>query len=405
MQCVILAGGLGTRLGELTSATPKPMLAVAGIPFLRRLVDEILRFGFDEIVLLAGYRAEVVQAYFATAQCGARIRVIAELEPLGTGGSLRAAAAALEPSFLLSNGDSWFDFNLLDLSTGDGEQAVRIALRHLPDARRFGVVELAPDGRVVSMKERPEQPGPGLINGGVYWVNRDKLMVAIPEDRPSSLERELLPALAAAGRLAGRAYDGAFIDIGVPEEFERAQGLFPVRRGAVFFDRDGTLNHDAGYTHRSHDFRWIGGAPEAIRAVNDAGLFAFVITNQSGVARGLYTEADVLALHGWMAERLRYWGAHIDAFSYCPHHPEGASACYARPCRRRKPAPGMIEDLLQAWSVDPARSLVVGDSPTDMQAAAAAGLRGALFRGGRLDKFISDVTSDLLRPARSDCRA
>ena len=105
MQCAILVGGLGTRLGALTSGTPKPMLPVAGVPFLRRLVDEVARFGFDEIVLLAGYRADAVRAHFATARCAARVRVVVEAQPLGTGGALRVAARELAPSFLLSNGD------------------------------------------------------------------------------------------------------------------------------------------------------------------------------------------------------------------------------------------------------------------------------------------------------------
>jgi D,D-heptose 1,7-bisphosphate phosphatase len=397
MQCVILVGGLGTRLGALTVGTPKPMLPVAGVPFLRRLVDDVARFGFDEVILLAGYRADAVRAHFATARCAVRVHVITEADPLGTGGALRAAARKLAPSFLLSNGDSWFDFNLLDLATGDWPAAVRMALRHVPDPARFGVVDLAANGRIALMRERPDRPGPGLINAGVYWADRDVLLGAIPESCPSSLEREALPALAAGGLLAGRAYDGAFIDIGVTDELERAQGVFPVRRGAVFFDRDGTLNHDPGHTHRIETFRWIEGAVEAIRAVNDAGLFAFVITNQSGVARGLYAEDDVLSLHSWMAERMRDSGAHVDAFSFCPHHLEGAVPRYRRPCRCRKPAPGMIEDLLEAWPVDPARSLVVGDSPTDMAAAAAAGLRGALFCGGRLDAFLVRTASDLLR--------
>jgi D,D-heptose 1,7-bisphosphate phosphatase len=404
MQCVILVGGLGTRLGALTSSTPKPMLPVAGVPFLRRLVDDVARFGFDEIVLLAGYRADEVRAYFATTPCAARVRVVVEAEPLGTGGALRAAARELAPSFLLSNGDSWFDFNLLDLATGDWPAALRMALRYVPDAGRFGVVDLAPDGRVAAMRERPEGSGPSIINGGVYWVDRDVLLGAIPDGRPSSLEREALPVLAAGGLLAGRAYDGAFIDIGVADELERAQGLFPVRRGAVFFDRDGTLNYDPGHTYRIDTFRWIKGAKEAVRAVNDAGLFAFVIANQSGVARGLYAEADVLALHSWMAERLRHSGAHVDAFSFCPHRPEGTAPGYGQPRPLRKPAPGMIEDLLEAWPVDPTRSLVVGDSPTDLAAAGAAGLRGALFRGGHLDVFLARAASDLLRPVSAGDR-
>ena len=156
------------------------------------------------------------------------------------------------------------------------------------------------------------------------------------------------------------------------------------KRGAVIFDRDGVLNLDHGYVHRPEDFEWVEDAKAAVRAVNDAGLYAFVATNQSGVARGYYTEAHVIALHAWMNEELAKVGAHIDAFEYCPHHEGGTVPAYTRPCDRRKPGPGMIRDLLARYPVDPARTLMIGDNDTDLQAAAAAGIRGVKFEGGSL---------------------
>ncbi len=398
MQCVILVGGLGTRLGALTASVPKPMLPVAGVPFLDRLVENVVRFGFDDILLLAGYRGDVVQRYFSTYHHRSRVRVLVEQQPLGTGGAIRAAAADLARNFLLLNGDTWFDFNLLDLAIGR-HAGMRMALRLVPDASRFDVVDLEAGGRIAAMRTRSHVHAPGLINGGAYWVDRDTLLGVIPRANASSLEREALSALAAVGMLDGRVYEGAFVDIGIPSDLLRAQTQFPVRRGAVFFDRDGTLNYDPGYTYRIDTFRWISGAREAIRAVNDAGLFAFVVTNQSGVARGFYQEVDVEALHRWMGEDLRRMGAHVDAFAFCPHHPDGNVTGYDRPCRRRKPAPGMLADLMASWPVDPARSIVIGDSACDLSAASAAGILGALFSGGRLDEFLRCAAEDLLRPS------
>ena len=157
-----------------------------------------------------------------------------------------------------------------------------------------------------------------------------------------------------------------------------------VRRGAVIFDRDGVLNLDHGYVHRPEDFEWVEGAKAAVRAVNDAGLYAFVATNQSGVARGYYTEADVMVLHAWMNVELAKVGAYIDAFEYCPYHAAGTVPAYTQACDRRKPGPGMIRDLLARYPVDPARALMIGDNDTDMQAAAAAGITGVKFEGGSL---------------------
>ena len=147
-------------------------------------------------------------------------------------------------------------------------------------------------------------------------------------------------------------------------------------RGAVFFDRDGVLNLDEGFAHRPDQIAWVRGAHAAVRRVNAAGLLALVVTNQSGVARGLYTEADVRALHAWMAAELAAQGARIDAWEFCPHHPD-----IGPDCRRRKPASGMLDDLIARFGVDPDRSVMLGDRETDMQAAAAAGVRGVLFTG------------------------
>ena len=163
------------------------------------------------------------------------------------------------------------------------------------------------------------------------------------------------------------------------------------RRPAAFLDRDGVLIEDTGHPHDPAAVRWIAGAPEAVARLNREGFLVFVVTNQSGVARGLYPEAQVHALHRWMAERLAEAGARVDAFEHCPHHPEAPLPAYRRDCRRRKPAPGMIEDLLRAWPVERAGSFLVGDKPSDIAAAEAAGIPGHLFPGGNLAEFLGGV--------------
>ncbi len=161
-------------------------------------------------------------------------------------------------------------------------------------------------------------------------------------------------------------------------------------RPAVFFDRDGVLNEDDGYAFEPNKIRWIEGAQEAIRAANKAGYFVFVVTNQSGVARGLYDEGHVQALHRWMSDELAKIGARIDAYEYCPHHPEGI-APYRRICNCRKPEPGMINVLLRRFPVDVKNSFLIGDKQSDLQAARAAGLVGHLFQGANLEAFVTPL--------------
>jgi D-glycero-D-manno-heptose 1,7-bisphosphate phosphatase len=390
-QAVILVGGLGTRLGERTRTTQKPMLPVGGRPFLDTLIDEIARYEvFDEILLLAGHKAESIEARYAgTVRGRARLKVSLEQAPLGTAGALVHARELLHERFLLLNGDSFFDFNILDLVSRAKSGLVQMALRADVVGDRFGRVVL--EGDRVRSFIAPGQGAAGPINAGVYVIDRS--ILAGINRLPASLEQDIFPLLAANGVMGGTAYRGYFIDIGIPEDFARADAELNerFRRPAVFFDRDGVLNHDSGYTFETHKLQWIEGAREAVKAVNDAGYFAFVVTNQSGVARGLYEESHVLALHRWMADEMAVIGAHIDAFEYCPDHPDGTVEQFRGVSGRRKPAPGMITDLLSRFAVDTAHSILIGDKETDLEAARAAGLKGHLFSGGNLDAFVRQL--------------
>jgi D-glycero-D-manno-heptose 1,7-bisphosphate phosphatase len=153
----------------------------------------------------------------------------------------------------------------------------------------------------------------------------------------------------------------------------------------------GVLNEDSGYVFEIDRLKWIDGTREAVKIANSAGYFVFVVTNQSGVVRGLYEETHVEALHKWMEADLAKIGAHIDAFEYCPYHPEATVELYRQISPRRKPAPGMIHELMKRFSVDASRSILIGDKSTDLEAAQAAGIRGYLFSGQNLALFLKSI--------------
>ncbi len=397
-QAVILCGGLGSRLGDLTQDTPKPLLPVDGAPFLELLIREITRFGVTRFLLLAAFQSDKIEAFAAElpARLGRDVTVEVAIEPdrAGTAGALFHARERLEDRFFLFNGDSLLATDLLALEArlaADGAVGA-LALRPVDALGRYGVVTL--DGqRVTAFGVSGDPAAAGLINGGVYAFSRAVVARLPPR---GALESDVLPHLAEEGALRGLVCDGFFLDIGVPEDYARAQTDIPAffRRPALFLDRDGVLNEELGYVGTIDRFHWIEGAREAVKLANDRGWYVFIVTNQSGVGRGLYGLEDVRVLHAHIDAELRDVGAHIDDLRYCPHHPDLGRGDFRRDCAWRKPSPGMLLDLMRVWPVDRDRSVLIGDKTSDLEAAERADVRWIRFVGGRLDAVVANLLDE-----------
>lgn len=226
MEAIVLAGGMGTRLRSRISGIPKPMAPVAGRPFLEILLDRLAAAGFHRVLLSVGYLGSVIGDHFGSQWHGMTIDYVTEDNPLGTGGAIRRALAHIAGSsaFVL-NGDTWLDVDYSEMNAVHraAKSDLTLALSHVSDIARFGGVDLRGD-RIAGFIEKG-RTGPGWINGGVYVLSRNFPWPPLLGEK-FSFETDVLSSQLAALRHSVYLSGGPFIDIGVPEDLDRAQREF-----------------------------------------------------------------------------------------------------------------------------------------------------------------------------------
>jgi len=232
MKAVILTGGLGTRLRGLTE-TPKALLEIAGRPFLEYQFRLLARFGFREIVLCIGYKGESIRDRFGDgSKVGATLLYSCEEDQLlGTGGALKKAEEYVSDRFLVLNGDSYLELDLDKLKAFHASRTVlgTIAASTVEDAKDYGSLQLEKDGMIAGFVEKSRSSGKGIVNAGVYLLEKEFLDL-IPPGRVCSLEREAFPqAITKGNRLSAFVSSNPFIDIGTPERYAQAQRFFKDR--------------------------------------------------------------------------------------------------------------------------------------------------------------------------------
>lgn len=376
-EAVVLAGGFGTRLASHVPQTPKPMAPVSGRPFLRFVLDTLFEEGFDSVVLAVGYRHQDIEDYFGSCYKGMRLVYSVEETPLGTGGGIRQALTLCRSDIVIVlHGDSLFhcDYQqMIELLTHDSSIDMALAVKELCDFDRFGTVEFDKNLRINSFREKASCRQ-GFINGGVYALRREAL-----EDTPEtfSFEKDYLEVRSDTLHIQAAPSQGFFIDIGIPEDYELAQDLFKTMidiRPIAFFDRDGTINIDTGHPHRVEELELITPTIKLIKKYKEQGYYCVVVTNQAGIAKGLYGEEDMRLFNCELNRQLLTFGASIDAFYFCPHHPD-----FSGECDCRKPKPGMIKKALFDFEADPKQCILFGDKESDLEASQACGIEAILI--------------------------
>jgi D-glycero-alpha-D-manno-heptose 1-phosphate guanylyltransferase len=376
-QCIILAGGLGTRLREAVPDLPKCIAPVAGRPFLFYVINYLRSQGILKFIFSLGYKHEVIEEYLNSNFPTLDYECVIEREPLGTGGAIKLACKkANEKNVLIVNGDTLFKINIESLtavhSTVNAD--CTLALKPMVNFDRYGMVELNKDRSITSFKEKQFYTS-GNINGGVYLLNTEKfLQQSFPEK--FSFEKDYLEK--GEHKLSGDVQDEYFIDIGIPQDFNRAQTDFkkPVldlksvdKSRTIFLDRDGVINHEKknDYILNKKEFVFYEGAIEAIKIFTEKFARIFIVTNQRGIGKGLMTENDLAVIHSHMIKEIEKQGGKIAGIYYCTSldnkHPD------------RKPNPGAAFKIKRDFpEVDLSKTIMAGNKLSDMLFARNAGL-------------------------------
>jgi D-glycero-alpha-D-manno-heptose 1-phosphate guanylyltransferase len=226
-QALILAGGLGTRLRSIVADRPKVMAMVRGQPFLVYLLNQLVTAGIGDVVISTGYLSGQIRGVFGDKYNSLRIAYSEESAPLGTAGALRLAWPLIRSDpLLVMNGDSYCDASLEDFWLEHQRHRAKLSmlLTKIGDPQRFGRVELGADGVVVGFREKSGEAGPGIINAGIYLIQKS-LIADLKTDAAISLERDVLPNWIGRG-LFGFTAEGKFLDIGTPEDYARAESFF-----------------------------------------------------------------------------------------------------------------------------------------------------------------------------------
>ena len=378
-EAIILAGGLGTRLKNTVPDLPKCMAPVADRPFLFYVINYLRSQGIERFVFSLGYKHEIIEDYLNDQFSTLNYQFSIEEEPLGTGGAIQLACSKTDnENIVIANGDTLFKADLHEawLFHNHNIAECTLLLKPMRDFDRFGVVEVSEDNLVISFREKQFYKT-GTINGGMYILDKNKFL---DEEFPSkfSFEKDYLEKYYSQRRIYGLIQDDYFIDIGIPEDYNRAQSeqtspplcLDKIDKSwTLFIDRDGVVNPEKkeDYIRNKDEFSFYNGVKDSFHQFSNKFGKIILVSNQRGIGKGLMTEADLTEIHQYMISEIENAGGRIDKIYYCTStdnkHPD------------RKPNPGMAFHAKRDFpEIDLTRSIIIGNKSSDMLFGRNAGM-------------------------------
>lgn len=414
MKTVIMAGGRGTRIRAVAPDLPKPMIPICGKPVLEHEIQCLKEQGFTDIILTVSHLGQRIMNYFGDGSSfGVQIEYYFEEVPLGNAGALFQIKERLSEDFLLLNGDALFHVDFNRFVQYHREKGGLATLFTHPNSHPFdsGLIIAGKDGIVedwLTKEDKRPEFYKNRVNAGLHVISRALLDIPAGTGQVD-LDRQLLKPLKGTGKLY--VYDSPEYvkDMGTPERYAqvcrdyesgkvKARNLKNQQR-AVFLDRDGTLNKYQGFLTDISQLELLPSVSLAVKAINDSGYLAIVITNQPVIARGQVSERELEEIHNKLETLLGKDGAYVDAIYYCPHHPhkgfQGEKPEYKIDCECRKPKPGLLYRAAEEFHINLSQSWMLGDSKNDILAGKAARCKTALLSEHKQIRDIPEYGQDL----------
>ncbi len=382
LDLVILAGGKGSRIKKYLKSYPKPMLKFNKIFFLQYLINNFSKYPFKRIIILTGYKNKIIFNNFHNKKYNfVKVICLKEKKLLGTGGALNNLKKIKMNNFILVNGDTIFDINLKDFIKNLGQKKIcHIALApNNKNLKNYKLNNLNLKNETVIYQKKGK-----LMNGGVYFF--DKSILHKLQGRNFSLENNFLPEMINKKKISGKLYNDFFLDIGTPKYLKNSENKLKnyFSRPGVFLDRDGVINHDYGYVFKKKNFKFRKGVLKGLKYLMKKKCYVFIVTNQAGIAKGLYKENDFEKLHLYIKNYLYKKNIYIDDVQYSPFHPNAKIKKYRKKSSLRKPGNLMLKNILKKYLINKNKSLMIGDKKSDYLAAKKSKLK---FKYAEVDFF------------------
>ena len=370
LDLVILVGGKGTRIKKYLKGLPKPMLKFNNKFFLNYIINFASKYNINKIYLLTGYKSEIIYKKFHNKTFNfVKVECIKEMKEMGTGGALNLLKKKVN-DFILLNGDTLFDVDYVQLikSLDKNNYGSMALLKNLKQSS-VKLNTLTLKNKLVTYNDKGL-----LMNGGVYFFKK-KFLNFIP-NKKCSLENDILPTLINKNKINGKIFDKFFIDIGTEHFYKKTSSLLinNFKKPAAFLDRDGVINYDYGYVHSLKNFRFKNGVLKGLKYLTKKNYYIFIVTNQAGIGKKIYTLDKFVKLHKELKDILIKEKVFINDVKYSPYHIKAKIKKFKKNSGFRKPGNLMIKEILKNWDVLMNKSFMIGDKIKDKMCAKKSNL-------------------------------